>query len=70
MTTWYIWGGWVFCVRLSSTTEPPSSRAGLVTGGAALGEGGFVAMNFILATRAYRCRKRNLMFIRFFSRLT
>src|SRR5213595_1571007 len=50
MTTWYIWGGLVRWSWRSATTEPPSSSFGRVTGATGAGEGGFVAMKFILAS--------------------
>jgi len=45
MTTWYICGGLTFCVRLSMTTEPPSSPFGSWMGGVGGVAGSFVAMN-------------------------
>lgn len=52
MTTWYICGGLTFCVRLSSTTESPSSRSGCRTGGTGGITGDLVAM--LSFYRAYR----------------
>src|SRR3569832_803680 len=50
MTTWYIWGGLVRWSCFSATTDPPSSSFGRTCGATGGVGGGFVAMNFILAS--------------------
>jgi hypothetical protein len=55
MTTWYIWGGLVFWVLRSSTTEPPSSSFGRVFGATGAGRGVLLAMKIILSSTLCAC---------------
>jgi hypothetical protein len=58
MMTWYIWGGLVFCVRRSSTTDPPSSSFGRVLGATGTGVGVLLAMKTILSSGHSHCSLR------------
>src|SRR5205823_5703327 len=51
-------GGLVFWVRRSSTTDPPSSSFGRTFGATGAGAGGFVAIQFILASATLGCSQQ------------